>query len=155
MADLAHFVSQNLLLCLAFIAALLIYIIFEWRQMTTNQFSISAANAITLTNREKGVFIDIRDGKAYQQSHLIGAIHAPLENIRQGIKSLNKHKSQPLIVYCDQGVTAKNAYLLLKKAGFEKVYVLKGGLKQWLKDSLPVEKSSQQSKSKNQGANDQ
>ncbi|WP_119342816.1 rhodanese-like domain-containing protein [Facilibium subflavum] len=145
MANLTTFIGQNLWLCIAFIAVILIYLIFEIRHMTTQKHTITVQDAISLSNRQRAVFLDIRDDKAYNQKHIVGAIHATIEQLKSSTKILKKHQNVPIIVYCDEGVRAKSACQLLKENGFN-AYVLKGGLNQWLKDSMPVDNKSKQPK---------
>ncbi len=140
MSNLSHFISQNILLCLVFIFAILVYIVFELRQTKYQRFSLSAQDAINLNNREKGIFLDIRDGKDYNQGHIIGAINSAIANLKSSTKFLNKYKSLPIVIYCDTGTRSTVVYKMLKKDGFDKVYVLKGGFKQWLNNNLPIDK---------------
>ncbi len=139
MSNLSQFIAANWLLCAAFIIMLIIYFVYEFRLASAGRFNLQAQDAINLANRNKGVFLDIRDDEAYSKAHIVGAIHATIDTLKSNTKMLNKHKEAPIIIYCDNGVTAKSAYQLLKKEGFSKVYVLKGGLKSWRAEKLPVD----------------
>lgn len=139
MSNLSQFISANLLLCTVFVLAVLVYLIFEIRQARSGRFQLSTQAAISLTNREKGIFLDIRDGKQYNESHIVGAINSPFANLKSSTKFLNKYKNAPIVVYCITGSQSANACDLLKKDGYDKAYTLKGGFKQWLNDKLPID----------------
>ena len=139
MSNLMLFIQHNLLLCISLIIAIIIYIIFELRQSKANANSVCSQDAINLNSRKKGVFLDIRDGKSYNAAHIVGALHTSIENLKSSTKFLKKHQKNPIIIYCSTGAQAQLAYQLLKKDGFEQLYVLKGGFKQWLKDQLPIQ----------------
>jgi len=55
-------------------------------------------------------------------------------------KLLAGAKSQPVVLVCRTGQTAGAAAKRLKKAGFEKVYVLDGGVAAWQQADLPLVK---------------
>ena len=54
------------------------------------------------------------------------------------IKGLDKTK--PYFVYCASGVRSGMAADKMKDEGFEKIYVLEGGIKAWEAKGLPVQK---------------
>ncbi|WP_440651852.1 rhodanese-like domain-containing protein [Cysteiniphilum sp. 19S12-1] len=139
MSNLSHFISQNLILCIIFVLAILIYLGYEIRQAKSSRFQLSIQDAINITNRDKGVFLDIRDSKLFNESHIVGAINSSVDELKENTKTLNKYKNNPIVVYCATGAQSASACDLLKKAGFDKLYTLKGGFKQWLQDKLPTD----------------
>ncbi len=102
--------------------------------------AINAARALQLINHEDAVVIDIRDTAQYKAGHLPDARHIPFRELEQRIKELNKFKERPVIVYCQTDTRASSAGAKLKKAGFETVHALRGGLHAWQQASLPVTK---------------
>jgi NADPH-dependent 2,4-dienoyl-CoA reductase/sulfur reductase-like enzyme/rhodanese-related sulfurtransferase len=70
--------------------------------------------------------IDVRSSKEFQQSHMIGAINIPIDDLRESLESLDKAK--PVLVYCWVGYRGYLAYRILKQNGFE-VVNLNGGFK--------------------------
>lgn len=135
MENLGYFVSQNLLFCLSFILLLAIYIIFELTQTRKSQYTLSVADAVMTINKSKGVYLDVRDHEAFSKAHIIGAQNIQFDEIAQKHKKLSKYKAKPIVIYGDN---AGKAMLEMRKAGFEQVFVLKGGLSEWLKASYPV-----------------
>ncbi|AIT09692.1 sulfurtransferase [Candidatus Francisella endociliophora] len=139
MENLGYFVSQNLLFCLSFILLLAIYIIFELTQTKKSQYSLSVADAVMTVNKGKGVYLDVRSQEEFSNAHIIGSQNIQLDEVSQKHKKLNKYKAKPIVIY---GNGAEKAMFELRKAGFEQVFVLKGGLSAWLQASYPVKSLS-------------
>ncbi|AJC48350.1 rhodanese-like domain-containing protein [Allofrancisella guangzhouensis] len=139
MENLGYFVSQNLFFCVSFILVLAIYIVFELTQSKKSQYNLSAVEAVATVNRNKGIYLDIRDYEQYSKAHIIGAQNININDLADKHKKLAKSKTKPIVIYGDQ---AEKAMQLLRKEGFEQVYVLKDGLKAWLQASYPVKSLS-------------
>ncbi|GAB4222374.1 MAG: rhodanese-like domain-containing protein [Francisella sp.] len=135
MEKLGYFVSQNLLFCLSFILLLGIYIIFELTQAKKSQYLLSVAEAVFTVNKGKGIYLDTRDYDSFCKAHVLGAKNIPFNEIETKCNTLNKYKSKPIVVYGDN---AEIVMQQLHKKGFEQVFVLKGGLSEWLQASYPV-----------------
>ncbi|MGL4645208.1 MAG: FAD-dependent oxidoreductase [Vagococcus fluvialis] len=85
-----------------------------------------------ITLQAKGVqlqIIDTRSPKQFNVSNIPGAINIPLADLREELKALNK--ALPTVTYCNKGVTGNAAQNILINAGFEKVYNLSGGNKNY------------------------
>jgi rhodanese-related sulfurtransferase len=55
-------------------------------------------------------------------------------------KKLAAAKALPVVLVCKTGFTAGDAAKRLKKAGFERVFVLDGGIGGWQQADLPLAK---------------
>lgn len=73
----------------------------------------------------EGVFVDVRTKKEFERGHLEGAVHIPVDSLREQMDSLDKEK--PLYLYCGIGLRGYVAYRILKQAGFT-VSNLSGGM---------------------------
>jgi len=102
---------------------------------------VSAADAVQLINREKGVLIDVSEPAEYAAAHPVGAKSVPLAGL-EASRDLPKNKSLPLVVVCPTGTRASRGVAVLKKLGFENARVLAGGLAAWRAANLPVEKTA-------------
>ena len=56
-------------------------------------------------------------------------------------KEIAKYKDGTVLLYCQSGITSSEVVDRLQKAGYAKVYSLKGGIGAWLQDQLPVERA--------------
>jgi len=76
------------------------------------------------------VFLDARETKEYNISHIKGAINVGYNNF--SISSVNDiDKNQHIYVYCSIGYRSEKIGEKLQKAGFKKVYNLYGGIFNW------------------------
>lgn len=80
-------------------------------------------------NGESLQIIDTRVKKQFEKSSVKGAIHIPLAELRERYDELDK--SIPTITYCNKGVSGNAAQNILLNIGFEHVYNLSGGNKNY------------------------
>ena len=102
---------------------------------------VSAAEAVRLINREKGVLIDVGEPAEYAAGHPVGAKSVPFGGLETS-KALPSNKATPVILTCPTGARAARAAGLLRKQGYEKAVALAGGNRAWGEASLPVEKAA-------------
>jgi rhodanese-related sulfurtransferase len=58
--------------------------------------------------------------------------------VEPGQKLLAAAKSRPVVLVCKSGQSADGAAGKLRKAGFERVFVLAGGIDGWQQAGLPL-----------------
>jgi len=105
--------------------------------------SVGIAEAVRLMNREKAVLIDVSEPAEYAAAHAGGARNVPFGQLAgANNKALPSNKALPLVLVCPTGARASRAVALLKKAGYDNVSSLAGGLGAWRDANLPVEKSA-------------
>jgi NADPH-dependent 2,4-dienoyl-CoA reductase/sulfur reductase-like enzyme/rhodanese-related sulfurtransferase len=80
-------------------------------------------------NREKFTVIDVRSDKDFEKGHIEGAIHIPLESLREKAGQFSKDES--IMVHCNKGITGNAAQNILINLGFTDVYNLSGGYKEY------------------------
>ncbi|MFP7171782.1 FAD-dependent oxidoreductase [Terribacillus sp. 7520-G] len=83
---------------------------------------------------EKGESFQIIDTRAktqYEASHVPEAVSIPLAELREKAKELDPKK--PTLCYCNSGVTGNAAQNVLRNLGFDEVYNLSGGNKNYQK----------------------
>ncbi len=100
---------------------------------------VTAVDAVALMNREEAIYVDVREDKEYSEGHLLGSVHIPLGQLVDRVAELDKYKQQPVIVGCRSGNRSGMGCARLRKAGFEQVYNLKGGILAWQNVNLPIE----------------
>ncbi|MDN3555984.1 rhodanese-like domain-containing protein [Halomonas maura] len=136
--QLFEFVQNHPLLVGAFLLVLIAWILYEVRNSTAS--GVSASEATQLVNREDAVVLDIRESGDFKAGHIAGARNIPQSRLDERMRELDKFKSKPIIVVCKHGQSSGVALAKLTKAGFERVFKLRGGMTQWQADSLPVVK---------------
>lgn len=100
--------------------------------------SLSPSQATLLMNRENAVVIDVRESGEWNNGHIAGARHIPMPLLQEKIPELEKFKKRPLIICCASGNRSSSAANTLRKAGFEKVFNLTGGITSWREAKLPL-----------------
>ncbi len=100
--------------------------------------SISITEATLLLNREEAVVVDVRETHEWSAGHIPDAKHIALGQLGKHLSELEKFKTRPLIICCASGNRSTSACHTLKKAGFERVFNLSGGIGAWTDAGLPV-----------------
>ncbi|MEQ8486571.1 MAG: rhodanese-like domain-containing protein [Pseudomonadales bacterium] len=132
-----EFVANHPFLVGTFVLLLALFIRNETRR---GGRSVTAQQLVDMVNRENAVVLDVRDRKEYQAGHIVGAVNVPFANLGARIDELKKYQSRPLVVTCKMGQHAGAAGTQLRKAGFENVTRLTGGMAEWRNQNLPVVK---------------
>jgi len=104
----------------------------------TGGSSVSPFTATLMINREDAWVLDVRDEAAFAAGHIPGARHVPSVRLADRLAELHKLKKKPAIVCCERGAASRSACDTLKRAGFEKVVSLAGGLAAWEEASQPI-----------------
>lgn len=141
MEQIIQFISNHPILCLAWIG-LFIAVIYLTIKMWLSKVKEATTNqAVDLINRENGIVVDIRNHDQFKKGHIAGAYNILPVDIRTGnIHTINKFKSSPVIVTCENGLESVKIANELTKSGFEHIYVLKDGLAGWRGQNLPLVK---------------
>lgn len=100
--------------------------------------NISVPEATLKINREDAIVLDVRETHEWDAGHITGARHIALAQLDKRLSEIDKHKGHPVIVCCASGNRSSSACGILKRAGFEKVFNLAGGLGAWRDAGLPV-----------------
>lgn len=140
MNEVMAFVVQHWLISGAFGLVALTWIAFECRLSFSGVPQLSPTEATLLINREECFVVDIQDFNGYDKGHIVNAINIPLVDLNKGHGVLEAHKERPVLLVCAQGQHVQQAASILKKQGFQNVQVLKGGMRAWLNENLPVVK---------------
>lgn len=101
---------------------------------------ISVPEATLLINREDALVLDVRETSEWSAGHIVNARHIALGQLDKRLSEIDKYKDRPVIVCCASGNRSSSACGSLKKAGFEKVFNLSGGIGAWTDAGLPVTK---------------
>jgi rhodanese-related sulfurtransferase len=132
-----EFSSNHPLLVLALLVSFFVAVFSELRRKASGLVNIDAIAAVKLINGD-AVVVDIRSAEGFGRGHIVGARNIPSDELDAKLALLEAYKSRPVVVVCDAGVTSTKAVNTLRKAGFESVYGLKGGMTGWGQAGLPV-----------------
>ncbi|HFZ6415501.1 TPA: rhodanese-like domain-containing protein [Streptococcus agalactiae] len=78
----------------------------------------------------RGQLIDIREAGAFHRKHILGARNIPASQFKVALSALRKDK--PVLLYdASRGQSIPRIVLLLRKEGFNQLYVLKDGFNYW------------------------
>lgn len=91
-----------------------------------------------ILNQGTGTFVDIRTPQEHEDAFIPNStlIDWKSSSFVEEIQKVDKDK--PVFIYCRTGMRAARAKRKMKKMGFKEVYNLRGGIKAWAKEGLPV-----------------
>ena len=90
------------------------------------------------------LLLDIREADDYKEFHAPNTTNIPMGRLALRLAELEQYKSKPIMVIDHAEQRAPRALELLLKAGFSQVFVVKGGMAEWKKAGLPIEKLDMQ-----------
>lgn len=102
--------------------------------------AVSAQELVNLVNGEGALVLDVRDAAEFKAGHIVDAKNMPYSALESRLGELAKYKDKPVVVACKIGQHSGMAGGMLRKAGFENVKKLKGGITEWRNQNLPVVK---------------
>ncbi|GAB2881372.1 rhodanese-like domain-containing protein [Uliginosibacterium flavum] len=124
-----EFVTQNIFLIV--IAAVSGFALFLPVLRDARANSITPGQAVMLINRQHAVIVDVRDTEELASGHIVNSQNIPLASLAERAAELGKNKTRPVILVCASGARSGKGVEILRKAGFEQVFNLDGGIKGW------------------------
>jgi sulfur dioxygenase len=104
---------------------------------------LSPAQVQILSETSPGpIILDVREPDEYtgELGHIQGSIPISLKDLPSRAEELDKYKDSHIIVVCRAGVRSTTGAAILTGLGFEHVSNLKGGMLDWNKNNLAVER---------------
>jgi rhodanese-related sulfurtransferase len=105
-----------------------------------NYQELSVADAMKLLKNENPILLDVRTIGEYKQGHIDSALLIPVQELQFRLKEIESHKNDPLLIYCRSGNRSTVASKMLIENSFNKVYNLRYGIKDWIKQGGKVVK---------------
>lgn len=140
MEQVFEFAGNHPMLVGGFVVILAALLITEFGRLRRGFREVGALEAVNLINRDGAVVLDVSSSAEYNKAHIINARHMPVSQLEASNTELTKLVDKPVVVYCKNGVSASQAAGKLGQLGLTRVFVLRGGLGQWLADKQPVTK---------------
>jgi rhodanese-related sulfurtransferase len=138
--DLLAFAGRHPILLLA-LAGLTLAIVFnELASLLRGVKGVGPAALTALINRDNALVVDLRPQADFEKGHIAGARNVQMSQFDPENKQLAAARSLPVVLVCKAGQTSSGAAARLRKAGFERVYVLDGGIGAWQQADLPLAK---------------
>jgi NADPH-dependent 2,4-dienoyl-CoA reductase/sulfur reductase-like enzyme/rhodanese-related sulfurtransferase len=82
-----------------------------------------------LSTGEPVLLLDVRSPAEHEQERLPGSMLVPLGSLRGRLQDLPRDRE--IVVFCNLSLRGYEAQIVLRAAGFERVFVLDGGLEMW------------------------
>ncbi len=140
MHGLEEFLSANWMVLLAAAVFVVLVLRAPLMRKLSGIEEIAPEKAVQLINQQDAMVIDVREQQEWSGGHLPGARHIPLGDLQKYLKDMEQHHDRHVICQCASGMRSARAAATLRKAGFERVYSLRGGIHAWKDAGLPVEK---------------
>jgi rhodanese-related sulfurtransferase len=141
MQRLFEFIGHHPLLASAAVLGAIAVAFYEIRERVQAFGALSSMQAVRLMN-QGALVIDLRGKESYDAGHIGDARNVPAAELESRADSLKKWRDKNVITYCDSGVSGASGARTLMKLGFTKVFNLHGGVNAWVKDNLPLAKTS-------------
>ncbi len=101
---------------------------------------IGPQQAVMLFNHDDALVLDVREDSEFADGRIPKAKHIPLAQLKNRLGELEKFKDKPIVAVCRTGNRSGHACGLLRRAGFDNVHNLSGGIVAWEQAGLPKEK---------------
>ena len=101
---------------------------------------LQPAGLTALVNRENALVVDLRPIAEFEKGHIPGAKNVQVSQFDPENRQLAAARALPVVLVCKAGQASGDAAKRLRKAGFERVFVLDGGIGAWQQAGLPLAK---------------
>jgi len=138
--ELLAFAGRNPMLSAALVGLTVAIIVTEIRRLFRGFKGIKPAELTQLMNAGGTVVVDLSASGDFEKGHIAGSRNAQASAFGPDNKLVANARQSPVVLVCRSGNASETAAKALKKAGFEKVYVLDGGIPAWQQAELPLVK---------------
>jgi len=105
-------------------------------KLDNREVQIAPAELLSYMNdaKIKLIPLDVRDESNYNQFHLRGAVHLPLDQVQGKARDLQFELANTLFVIMSNDESrATEAWKILRAESVQNIYILEGGINAWLK----------------------
>lgn len=138
--ELLAFAGRHPYLSLALVGLTVALVSTEVSRLFRGYTALRPAELTGLINRDNALVVDLSPSADFAKGHIAGSRSVQPSQFDPESKLLGGAKALPVVVTCRTGQASADAARRLKKAGFEKVYWLEGGVQAWQQADLPLVK---------------
>ncbi|MGN0858035.1 MAG: rhodanese-like domain-containing protein [Stenotrophomonas sp.] len=138
--ELMAFAGRNPMLSLALAGLTAAIIYTEIARLFRGFKAIKPAELTRLVNAGNAVVVDLSAPADFEKGHIAGSRNVQAKQFGPTHKLVANAKQQPVVLVDRTSLASASAAKVLKKAGFEQIYVLDGGLPSWSAADLPLVK---------------
>lgn len=136
--ELLAFASRHMYLSLGFVGLTVAIVYTEIARLFRGYKALRPAELTALINRDNALVIDLSASGEFEKGHIAGSRSVQVSQFDPESKQLANAKALPVVAVCRTGQASADAAKRLKKAGFEQVYWLDGGIQAWQQADLPL-----------------
>ncbi len=137
---LMAFLGRHPMLSLALVGLTLAIAYTEIARLLRGYKTVKPADLTTLMNQQGALVIDLSAIGDFEKGHIPGSRNVIPSQFDPQAKLLANAKQSPVVLVCRSGNASGDAAAKLKKAGFEQVHWLDGGINAWQAAGLPLVK---------------
>lgn len=138
--ELLAFAEGSPILSLALVGLTIALIYTEVARLFRPYKALRPAELTGLINRDNALVVDLSPSADFEKGHIAGSKNVAMSQFDPENKLLANARALPVVAVCRTGQASADAAKRLKKAGFEKVYWLDGGIAAWQQADLPLVK---------------
>jgi len=138
--ELVAFAGRNPMLSIALVGLTAAIIVTEIRRLFRGYKGLKPGELVQLINGGDAVVVDLSSSSDFEKGHIAGSRNVQPSQFGPAHKLVATAKQRPVVLVCRNGTASETAAKALKKAGFEQVSVLEGGLPAWQQAELPLVK---------------
>ena len=131
---MTSFISENIVLVLAFIILLLMIINLELKTTFSSIKKLTIDELTSLINSSRVLLIDLRKTDDYLKGHIVNAKNYSIDEL----ESLKIDKIDFVVTYSTSDNDSIKAAKILNKIGIQNTCYLDGGITTWLDNNMPL-----------------
>lgn len=140
MSQIVEFAGNHLMLFGALVVVTVLIIKMELENKFSGINQLGAVDTVRFMNDHDTLLLDVRESNEYATGHIKESLHIPMSTLKKRLGELDKYKNKQIVACCRSGSRSNYACKLLKKAGFENVTNMSGGIMGWSSANLPLTK---------------